>query len=197
MLTSAAARLSDGAGRFLSCRTRCGRLLIMVKKKTTKHSWTSPRTQRAIIADRASGLSCREIGKKYDVDSSTVSRICRRFREESPESELAKDPVADYRSRLKTKSIRAIDAGLDDQSDNYKRGHLGVSVMKGIGEFEIDRGVHVTIEERARHLPPEWQARYMVGPAMLEEANAIDVRAEEVQESKSDSASQEPPDAAG
>jgi hypothetical protein len=53
--------------------------------------------------------------------------------------------VAGYRNGFKRKSIVAINAALDDRSDNFKRGSLAVNAMKGIGEFNGDQGNYVDV----------------------------------------------------
>jgi len=115
----------------------------------------TPAIEKAVIADRMAGLRTTEIGARYGLHRVTVSRICSRFRREEPRSELA-SPAADYKLRLKTKAISAVEAGLDDASDNYKRGNLGVVTLKGIGEFQGEQpstqGVQITI-----CLPPTLQ----------------------------------------
>jgi hypothetical protein len=112
--------------------------------------------QQAVIADRASGLSTIEIGKKYELHRVTVSRICSGFKKSVPNSELAA-PAEDYRTRLKVKSIKALDAALDCGQDNYKRGGIAIQVMKGIGEFQEVSfiGVQVGLAE-----PSTWRTTY-------------------------------------
>src|SRR5262245_51487973 len=69
--------------------------------------------------------------------------------------------LVDWRDRLTKKSIRALDRGLEDQTDNYKAGGLGRDVLKGLGEFTGD-SVNVQFQALLNSVPPEWRDRYMV-----------------------------------
>lgn len=95
----------------------------------------TPAIEKAVIADRMAGLTTIEIGRKYELHRVTVSRIMSRFRHESPQTEFA-SPAGEYRQRLKAKAIVAVEAGLDDPTNNYKLGNLGAVTLKGLGEWE-------------------------------------------------------------
>ena len=73
-------------------------------KKRRKHSWTNPKTQMAIIADRSAGMSCTAIAEKYGVDKATVSRVCKKFRQDVPQAEMSID-LENWKQRLREKAI--------------------------------------------------------------------------------------------
>ena len=108
------------------------------------YKWTNPRTQTAIVSDKAAGLTVRQIAAKYDVSLNTVSRVVRRFKDAEPRTELANGVAEGYRERLKSKAIVAIESGLDYDADPYKRAHLGVKVLEGTGEFVS--GQHLQVD---------------------------------------------------
>lgn len=80
------------------------------------------------------GLSQQKIAEKYGISRATVARVVKAFKESCPQAELSKD-LSHYREKLKGKAITAVESGLDDSSDSYKRANIGVQVLKGIGEF--------------------------------------------------------------
>jgi hypothetical protein len=101
-------------------------------------------TRKAIIADRIAGFTNSQVAAKYGVHPMTVSKFFRRFQKEAPQAEAAIS-ATDWKQRLKVKSINAIEAGLDCQSDPYKRAGVGLQVMKGIGEFAPDTVPEVAV----------------------------------------------------
>jgi hypothetical protein len=139
------------------------------------------KVKQSICADRVAGLRVQEIAEKHRLHRVTVSRVLSRFRRESPDSILA-DPEGNYRERLKGKSIKALDAALDCDQDNYKRGGIAIQVMKGIGEFQAEQptqGVVVYLQ-----VPEAWRDRYEragrdatdTTPTQVEDAKDEDVR---------------------
>ena len=114
-------------------------------------------TKNAIIADRLSGIPGEVVGRKYGIHEASVARLVSQFRRQTDSKAELLQTAGDYRSRLKQRSIAAIDAGLDPSPDKYKAGNLGVSVMKGIGEFqEVSMvGVMVALNE-----PAGWKSTY-------------------------------------
>ena len=103
-------------------------------------------------------MSNGEIAAKYSVHEITVSKIYGKFRKGAPEAEISRG-LAGYRDRIKEKSVVAIEAGLDDPVNSYKRAGIGVQVMKGIGEFVPDQGP-VGIQMIMERCPSEWRQRY-------------------------------------
>ena len=131
--------------------------------KPPKYRWTDAKTRMAMVADRISGMPITAIAEKYGVNPSTVSRTCKRFREDAPESEWAKT-AGDYRQDFKVKAVRAVEAGLDDDRDSYKRGNLGVKVMTGLGEFSTSHHDQVDIQviRRLEILPEDFRRRFVM-----------------------------------
>ncbi len=115
------------------------------------------KTKQAICADAVAGLRVKEIAERHHVHRVTVSKVLARFRREVPNNILA-DPEGDFKTRLKTKAIVAVESGLDDLTDSYKRGNLGVSVLKGVGVFQDEqpRGVYIQLGT----VPSQWAERY-------------------------------------
>jgi hypothetical protein len=108
----------------------------------------APVVKQSIVADRVSGMKIKDIAKKHGLHRITVGKVIKQFKRDAPASMLA-NPVGDYKERLKGKAIGAVENGLECPVDPYKRGGLGVQVLKGIGEFENERplvGVVINIE---------------------------------------------------
>src|SRR5437879_2001055 len=129
-------------------------------KTRRKHAWTDTRTQMAVIADRSAGLSCSAVAEKYGIDKATVSRICSRFRNQVPQAELAVD-LENYKEQLRRKAIAAIDAALDATFDPYKRGSIGLSVMKGLGDLAGDGAVVQVNHFDIDNIPADLRPRYL------------------------------------
>jgi hypothetical protein len=135
-------------------------------------------TKQAAFALRLRGLTNSQIGTKLNLHPVTVSRIFTAIKklesagvvpkeETKPPSDT--ETLRDWRQRLTVKSVKALDRGLDDPSDNYKAGGLGRDVLKGLGELQGD-GVNVHVQALIASVPPEWRDRYTQhdsGPRML------------------------------
>jgi hypothetical protein len=117
--------------------------------------------RNAIIADKAEGVSTKELAIRYDCSESTIRSIWRSFVQTSARvRSIAHETQQDTRNRLKGKAVIAIESGLDCERDPYRRGALGVQVMKGIGEFKEDNsGARVAV--LVGNLPVGWKERYI------------------------------------
>jgi hypothetical protein len=87
----------------------------------------------SIGRDVANGLSREEIAAKYGITKGTVSYHVAKLREQDME-----DRAGTWRSHLRVYAIKGIQAGLRCPDDPYKRGTLGVAVLKGLGDFAGD-----------------------------------------------------------
>lgn len=125
-------------------------------------------TKKAIFALRLQGLSNAEIGERVNLHPVSVSRIFSHVKKletagvipeqlEEPPSDV--EVLRGWKERLTTKSIKALDRGLDDTADNYRAGALGRDVLKGLGELQGD-SVNVSIHVLLASVPPEWRERY-------------------------------------
>src|SRR5262245_23013982 len=120
-------------------------------------------TMKAIFALRAQGFNNTEIGERLNLHPGSVCRIYRRVKQIETAGmvpDTAKAPptdievMRDWKDRLTTKSIRALDRGLDDTTDNYKAGGLGRDVLKGLGELQGD-SINVNMQNLIASVPPE------------------------------------------
>jgi hypothetical protein len=127
-------------------------------------------TKKAVFALRLQGLSNAEIGERVNLHPVTVSRIFTGLKKLEAAGVVPKEQIKPpndtevlrgWKERLTVKSVKAIDRGLDDQSDNYKAGGLGHSVLKGLGEFDGD-SVNVHINQLINSVPDEFKSRYLV-----------------------------------
>jgi len=138
--------------------------------KTPKYRWTDPKTRQAIFADRSAGLTVRQVAEKYGVHPNIVVSVCKKFAKEDPRTELAQGLLSGCRDRLEVKAVLAVENGLDCTENPYRRGNLGVSVLKGLGVFNDD-GVHVHMNQLINSVPAEWRDRYIVSSEDLIEAD--------------------------
>ena len=109
---------------------------------------TSPvsvETKKAILAMRSKGFTNAQIAERVGIHEVTVSRICSSLRKQADAKKpqvMAKatpeDELKDWRDRIKKKSIKALENGLDCADDPYRQGALGRDALKGLGEFNND-----------------------------------------------------------
>lgn len=126
------------------------------------------RRLRPAVALRIQGYTNSEIGQRLNLHPVTVCRIftaMKKLEAAGVVAQPAKEPptdievLRDWKQRLTKKSIKALDRGLDDATDNYKAGNLGHTVLKGLGEFQGD-SVNVNVQAFIASVPPEWRERY-------------------------------------
>src|SRR5262249_32706469 len=125
-------------------------------------------TKQAAFMLRLQGFTNSQIGERLNLHPVTVSRIFTGLKKLEAAGVVPKEqikPPTDtevlrgWKERLTTKSIKALDRGLDDESDNYKAGGLGRDVLKGLGELQGD-SLNVNIQTFLASVPPEWQREY-------------------------------------
>src|SRR2546426_7163176 len=77
-----------------------------------------------------------------------------------------------FRSRenLRRRAYPAVQAGLEDDSDAYKRANVGIQVLKGTGDLTPDTAVQVSIQTMLAAVPPDWRDRYILTPSAGESA---------------------------
>src|SRR5215471_15872802 len=109
--------------------------------------------KKAIIAAYAGGEGPTSIALRLGFSRQWVSTIVNEFKRQR--AGIDDIDVVNYRSRLKRKSIVAIESGLDCGDDPYKRGNLGATVMKGIGEFGPDQVNHIDL--LVQNMPEEFK----------------------------------------
>jgi hypothetical protein len=59
--------------------------------------------------------------------------------------------------RLRRKSYVAVESGLDDSPDNYRRGTLGLGFLKGVGDLDA-----IQANQLINSVPPEFRDRYTI-----------------------------------
>lgn len=103
---------------------------------------------RAVIDDKLSGMAIPKIAAKHGISTRTVYSYLKAF--QNPEAVKSavesgnynstagtvQSTATAYKQRIKEYSIDALEAGLLDPKDNYKRAGIAVQVMRGIGEFQ-------------------------------------------------------------
>ena len=87
--------------------------------------------KRAMVADKALGMTNKEIAEKYGAHRNTVSRVCKEVRETVPNSALS----VGWQEEMAERAKKAVNKGLDCPDDAYKAGSLGATTLKGLGEF--------------------------------------------------------------
>jgi hypothetical protein len=97
----------------------------------------SPLDKQAIIAAYVGGEGPTSIAQRLGVSRQWVSTIVNGFKRQR--AGIEDFDIVNYRSRLKRKAVVAVEAGLDCDEDEYKRGNLGATVLKGLGEFSPDQ----------------------------------------------------------
>ena len=117
---------------------------------------------------RLKGLTNAEIGKKLGLHEITVSRLCSEVRKATAKTAIPetsepdqKTILANWRDRLKTKSIRSVERALDDDTDAYKSGNIAVATLKGLGDFSGDTSVNVNLQAFIASIPDDMRDRYL------------------------------------
>jgi hypothetical protein len=135
--------------------------------------------RRQIIEKLAAGASPSAIAREYNISRQYASMLKSRLNRR----ELRKDRPAEYDLQMTKESLRrkaypAVSAGLDCPDDPYKRGNLGVQVLKGVGDFQPDNTPNINV--LIQNMPPEFRARYLISnddddPALVIEASASSI----------------------
>jgi hypothetical protein len=116
--------------------------------KVGKRRILTEQERQAIVADRLMNLDNETIARKFDVTPVHVSRLFGAFKRTHPDAAV-NEGLSGYRERLKRKSVVAVERALDDGTDPYKSAGVGVSTLKGIGEWQGDSpstgGIQITI----------------------------------------------------
>lgn len=116
------------------------------------------------------GMSFKQIAIEHDLSRQTVAKVWRKYELNCGADAVTPEQLMD---RIKRKSYDAVEAALDDPTDNYKRGNMGAKVLSGIGEFQSGDHINVQINTVVGSLPDEWKGRY------LSTDDVIDVEAED------------------
>ncbi len=118
-----------------------------------------------ILMLRAKGMSHSEIAKAVNVPERKVSAFLQAA------AFVAKERLGDYdfKEDLRMRALDATKAGLQSAEelgdhaamyDPYKRGNLGMGVLKGLGVLAPD-GATVVVNNLINAVPPEWNERYV------------------------------------
>lgn len=108
---------------------------------TAEASTVSPRKRlsesqrRAIVAAYTVTGNQRLVAEQFGVHPNTVYTLVKSVRD-------VKHSVVstDWRSDMRKNAVSAVNAGLEASDDPYKRAHIGVNVLKGLGDFAPDQG---------------------------------------------------------
>jgi hypothetical protein len=119
----------------------------------------------AIVTARAVGVSVNELAKRYDVSRQTISSVLAGLKNAKHKDAKEEFDAIVYRNRLRKKAYEGVEAGLDCSDDQYKRGNLGVQVLKGVGDFNGD-SINVTFNQFVASIPDDMRDRYILTPEM-------------------------------
>ena len=116
----------------------------------------------AILVARAAGVPVNELAKRHGVTRQTIHAVLSTLKNSRHADAKEEFDATVYRSTLRRKSYKAVEAGLDDERDQYKRAGVGVQVLKGVGDFAPDNGrgdINVFVQQ-VMELPADWQKEY-------------------------------------
>lgn len=99
------------------------------QRKTSRR--LSETEKRAIVSLVATGVQINEAAQRFNLNRNTVSRLCKGVREVA-NSGLSRD----WRTKQVPMAVDAVNAALQDRTDVYKAGTIGVTVLKGLGEYK-------------------------------------------------------------
>ena len=78
-----------------------------------------------VIGLRLSGVEVKDIAVRYDIDESTVWRICKLTQD------AAKTVTQDWRAEQAQLAVQSVNRALVDDSDTYKSAGIAVQALKG------------------------------------------------------------------
>lgn len=149
------------------------------KKKHLKRGGTKlkPGDSEAIIAEMMMGASSKAVSRNYTVSDARVRQIWGEFRKsrERAVALLGPDSPNVLDKRLKPKAFSAVEAGLDATEDPYKRAHVGIAVLKGMGILQSDQA-NVNINQFIQSIPSEWRQDFLSIEAAAGEDNSADLK---------------------
>jgi len=110
------------------------------------------------------GASPSALSREFHVSRQSLSKLKSQLRRR----DLRSDRPSQYdfemaKQDLRRKAYPAVAAGLDCPKDPYKRGNLGVQVLKGTGDLFGDTNVNVGIQ--LNQCPPELLERLLLAPS--------------------------------
>jgi len=114
--------------------------------------------KQTIAVLRVQGLSNNAIASKLGLHPITVSKSYSEFRRDA--AGVIDDLGNDWRRDMKILAVRAVKRALADESDKYKSGNLGVSALRGLGEFEQE-GSTLNMAALINAVPEQFRDRYI------------------------------------
>ena|SRR5213594_3886529 len=114
--------------------------------------------RREMAALVLTGARNHEIAEKTGVRPETVSRLRSRLKSSAP----AEFDYRTAREQLRQAAYPAIQAGLEDNSDNHKRASIGVQVLRGTGDLAVETNVQISLQTALASVPVEWHSRYIL-----------------------------------
>lgn len=106
-----------------------------------------------MIAQRLQGVPVRQLALQYGVSEVTVWRICKRMQA------TAQKLSERWREEQIEIAVDAVNCGLVDDSDSYKRMNGGIQVLKGLGVYAPDQQ-GVTVNQLIATLPAKLKAEF-------------------------------------
>ena len=126
--------------------------------------------QNAIVSNYLEGMKQVDIARKFDLHRVTVSKVVSRFMREADLAENTK-VSGDWKQALAERAVEAIEDGLKNRKEPYKRANLGVRVMKGLGHFNPESVNQVGFFAQ---VPDAWRERYTPPPEITAQVQEAD-----------------------
>lgn len=114
----------------------------------------------AIVASRAAGVPVNELAARYKVSRQTISNVLSGLKDAQRKDAKEEFDAMTYRSTLRRKGYKAVEAGLDCEDDQYKRGNLGAVVLKGLGDF-TGESINLNVQQFIASIPEDMRERYL------------------------------------
>jgi hypothetical protein len=92
-----------------------------------------------IIAKRLAGIEAKSIAEQYNVDQSTIWRVCN-----SVQKAVAAH-AQDWRAEQAQLAVQSVNRALIDDSDTYKSAGIAVQALKGLGVYQADNSVQLNV----------------------------------------------------
>lgn len=128
-----------------------------------------------LLLMKMNGHTIPSIAERFGITERTVYRYVNLVKEQAKFEDVAKTKPrelgGDPKQVITRKAFIAVEAGLDCEDDPYKRGNLGATVLKGVGEFQGDTTVNVN--QVFANIPPEFKQFFVTGDE--KDGDVIDV----------------------
>lgn len=126
--------------------------------------------RRVIVQRLLAGESPTTLSQQFPVSRQYLSALKSRLRHR----DRRKDAPAEFdflsaKDEIRRKAYPAVSDALDDPSDIYKRGRLGLETLRGTGDLYAENQVNVSVKALIAQVPDDWVQEFTLTPGAADE----------------------------